>query len=147
GVARGRGERDHRAVHVGERVEHLKGGQRVGARTARGRDRAGDVVAVFRGRRHHRARGIVDRGGRLALRPVDRAVGGGVAGGGARPFPEAHCRTSKAKAPPSGPQWDASSSKAPRGGATGRFHSGDYAAFQTSNKEAKFQKISKSKGG
>src|SRR5262245_8285056 len=27
----------------------------------------------------------------------DRAVGGGVADGGARPFPEAHCRTSKQK--------------------------------------------------
>src|SRR5262245_29905131 len=54
----------------------------------------------FRRRCHHRARGIFDGGGRLALRPIDRAVGGGVAGGGARPFPEAHCRTSKAKAPP-----------------------------------------------
>src|SRR5262249_40936034 len=52
--------------------------------------------------RHHRARGIVDRGGRLPLRPIDRAVGGGIVGRGARPFPEAHCRTSKTNAPPSG---------------------------------------------
>src|SRR5262249_30308843 len=39
-VARVRGERDHRAVHVRERVEHLVGGERIGARRARGRDRA-----------------------------------------------------------------------------------------------------------
>src|SRR5258707_362196 len=99
GVARVRGERDHGAVHVRERVEHLEGGERIGARAARGRDRAGDVVAVFRRRRHHGARGIVDRRGRLALGPVDRAVDGGVVGRGARPFPEAHCRTSKASGP------------------------------------------------
>ena len=97
-----RGERDHGAVQVRERVEYLEGGERIGARAARGCDRAGDVVAVFRRRRHHGARGIVDGRGRLPLGPVDRAVGGGVVGRGARPFPEAHCRTSKAKAPPSG---------------------------------------------
>src|SRR5262249_54637810 len=69
----------------------------------------------FRGRRHHRARGIVDRRGRLALGPVDRAVGGGVAGGGARPFPEAHCRTSKTKTPPSGASFHGHSPNSARG--------------------------------
>src|SRR4029077_6069120 len=72
-----------------------------GARPAGGHAR--NVVTIFRRRRHHRAGGIVHGRRRLALGPIDRAVGTGVVVGGLRPFEEGHWAPLKRKTTPNGP--------------------------------------------
>src|SRR5439155_2680483 len=57
---------------------------------AAGDDGAGDVVAIFRGRGHHGAGGIVDAGRRLPFRPVDGAVSSCVRRSRLRPFVKRH---------------------------------------------------------
>ena len=61
-------------------IEALIARYYIGRRGASGDDRAGDIIAVFRGRGHHGAGEIVDAGRRLPLRPIDGAVCRGVCG-------------------------------------------------------------------
>ena len=89
-AGRVRNESDHLPVEVRERVKHLIAGDGIGRACPCGGDGACGVIAIFRRRCHHGARGIVNRARRLAFGPVDRAVGGCIGARSAGPFPKSH---------------------------------------------------------